>query len=68
MARAITGQVRDACGDTVVVRILYLYTVYVRGPNDEDLSGVVRSVVFTLHHSFAHPVRGVGGCTRARQS
>ena len=33
--------------------------VFVRGPNHEDLSIVIEKVVFTLHPSFAQPVRGV---------
>ena len=33
------------------------WTLYVRGPNNEDLSGVISKVVFQLHASFAQPVR-----------
>lgn len=33
------------------------WTLYVRGPNDEDLSVAVRRVVFHLHPSFPQPVR-----------
>ena len=33
------------------------WSLYVRGPNHEDLSSVITSVVFTLHPSFAKPVR-----------
>lgn len=33
------------------------WTLYVRGPNHEDLSSVVSSVIFTLHPSFAKPIR-----------
>ena len=33
------------------------WTLFVRGPNNEDLSGVVSKVVFQLHASFAQPVR-----------
>merc|ERR1739847_30972 len=35
------------------------WTVYVRSPVNEDLSPVVKKVVFHLHHSFAAPVREV---------
>merc|ERR1739848_757626 len=35
------------------------WTVYVRSPVNEDLSPVVKKVVFHLHHSFAEPVREV---------
>jgi hypothetical protein len=31
--------------------------VYVRGPNHEDLSLILEKVVFSLHPSFAQPVR-----------
>ena len=33
------------------------WTLYVRGPNHEDLSVVISKVVFQLHASFAQPVR-----------
>jgi hypothetical protein len=33
------------------------WTLYLRGPNNEDLSVVVSKVVFTLHASFAQPMR-----------
>eukprot|EP00550_Attheya_septentrionalis_P009152 CAMPEP_0198286738 /NCGR_PEP_ID=MMETSP1449-20131203/5721_1 /TAXON_ID=420275 /ORGANISM="Attheya septentrionalis, Strain CCMP2084" /LENGTH=278 /DNA_ID=CAMNT_0043984523 /DNA_START=164 /DNA_END=997 /DNA_ORIENTATION=- len=33
------------------------WTLYVRGPNNEDLSVAIRKVVFQLHPSFPQPVR-----------
>ena len=33
------------------------WTLFVRGPNQEDLSSVVAKVVFQLHASFAQPIR-----------
>lgn len=33
------------------------WTLFLRGANDEDLSAVIEKVVFTLHSSFAQPVR-----------
>jgi len=33
------------------------WTLYVRGPNNEDLSAVVSKVVFQLHASFSQPLR-----------
>ena len=33
------------------------WTLYVRGPNQEDLSAVISKVVFQLHASFAQPIR-----------
>jgi YEATS domain-containing protein 4 len=35
------------------------WTLYIRGPQDEDLSTFISKVVFTLHPSFAQPVREV---------
>lgn len=34
------------------------WKLYVRGPNNEDLSSFVQKVAFTLHPSFAEPIRG----------
>ncbi len=36
------------------------WTLYVRGAHGEDLSYMLEKAVFTLHHSFASPVREVG--------
>jgi YEATS domain-containing protein 4 len=33
------------------------WTLFLRGPNQEDLSPVIAKVVFQLHASFAQPVR-----------
>lgn len=33
------------------------WTLFIRGPNDEDLSSFVSQVAFTLHPSFAEPIR-----------
>ena len=33
------------------------WTLYVRGPNNEDLSAAIAKVVFSLHPSFPQPVR-----------
>jgi YEATS domain-containing protein 4 len=33
------------------------WTLYLRGPNDEDLSPCIKKVVFQLHASFAQPIR-----------
>lgn len=34
------------------------WKLYIRGPNYEDLSTFIDKVAFTLHPSFAEPVRG----------
>lgn len=33
------------------------WTLFLRGANNEDLSAVIEKVVFTLHSSFAQPIR-----------
>jgi len=33
------------------------WTVYIRGPNNEDLSNAISKVIFQLHPSFLQPVR-----------
>jgi YEATS domain-containing protein 4 len=33
------------------------WTLYLRGPNNEDLSLVISKVIFQLHASFAQPTR-----------
>ena len=38
----------------------YQWAVYVRAANNEDLSGVIKKVVFSLHPSFENPTRGEG--------
>lgn len=40
------------------------WKLFIRGPNDEDLSTFVDRVAFTLHPSFAEPVRGTSACTK----
>lgn len=37
------------------------WKLYIRGPNNEDLSCFVQKVAFTLHPSFAEPIRGTFG-------
>lgn len=35
------------------------WTLYIRGPNNEDLSSCISKVIFQLHPSFAQPVREI---------
>jgi YEATS domain-containing protein 4 len=35
------------------------WTVYCRGPNNEDLSYIIRRVTFDLHETFATPKRHI---------
>jgi YEATS domain-containing protein 4 len=39
-------------------RFTHLFSVFLRGPNDEDLSVFISKVIFSLHPSFAIPIRG----------
>lgn len=39
------------------------WKLYIRGPNNEDLASFVQKVAFTLHPSFAEPVRGAIFCS-----
>lgn len=39
--------------------LTHRWTLFLRGPNGEDLSYFVSKVVFTLHPSFAQPVREI---------
>ena len=34
------------------------WTLFIRGPNDENLSSFISHVAFSLHPSFLDPVRG----------
>jgi len=40
-------------------RATHTWSIYVRGPNDEDLSCFISKMVFNLHSSFDKPVREV---------
>lgn len=37
----------------------HIWTVYLRGRDDEDISYFIDKVEFKLHESFAAPVRGI---------
>lgn len=37
----------------------HIWTIFVRGPNGEDLSDIIKSVVFKLHETYPTPVRVV---------
>lgn len=41
------------------------WSVFVRGADNQDITYAVSKVVFTLHHSFAQPVRGETGTQQA---
>lgn len=37
----------------------HMWTIFVRGPNGEDLSDIIKSVVFKLHETYPNPTRAV---------
>ncbi|CEP63894.1 YEATS domain-containing protein YAF9 LALA0_S09e04874g [Lachancea lanzarotensis] len=37
----------------------HIWTIFVKGPNGEDLSDIIKSVVFKLHETYPNPVRTV---------
>ena len=55
----ITGSVAVHLGKKSEEYSTHRWKLYIRGPNNEDLSTFVEKVAFTLHPSFAEPVRGM---------
>ncbi len=53
-----TGSIAFYLGKKAEEYSTHRWTLYVRGPQDEDLSTFIEKVAFTLHPSFANPVRG----------
>lgn len=53
----VTGTVAFYLGKKADEFNTHQWTLYLRGPNNEDLSAVISKVVFQLHASFAQPVR-----------
>ena len=51
------GSIAIYLGNSADEYATHEWTLYVRGPNDEDLSAAVAKVVFSLHPSFPQPVR-----------
>ena len=49
---ATNNKKQPAAGDDT-----HSWTLYLRGPNNEDLSKCIEKAVFHLHPSFAKPVR-----------
>ncbi|SCU81657.1 LAFA_0C06392g1_1 [Lachancea sp. 'fantastica'] len=37
----------------------HIWTIFVKGPNGEDLSDIIKNVVFKLHETYPNPVRTV---------
>jgi transcription initiation factor IIF auxiliary subunit len=56
----VYGSIAFYLGKQAADECTHRWTLYVRGPNgDEDLSCVIRKVIFQLHPSFPHPIREV---------
>jgi YEATS domain-containing protein 4 len=55
----IYGSFCTALGKKTTDLGTHRWTLFLRGPNDEDMSCFVSKVVFTLHPSFVVPVREV---------
>jgi YEATS domain-containing protein 4 len=53
----VTGSVAFYLGKKADEYQTHQWTLYLRGPRNEDLSTVASKVVFQLHASFAQPVR-----------
>jgi YEATS domain-containing protein 4 len=56
----VYGSIAFYLGKQAANECTHRWTLYVRGPNgDEDLSCVIRKVIFQLHPSFPQPIREV---------
>jgi YEATS domain-containing protein 4 len=53
----IRGSVASYLGNEANEFQTHRWTLYLRGPNNEDLTQVISKVVFQLHPSFAEPTR-----------
>ena len=55
----VYGNFAQSLGKKAEETATHKWTLFVRGPSDEDLSSFVSKVAFSLHPSFAHPVREI---------
>ncbi|CAM9105302.1 unnamed protein product, partial [Ectocarpus fasciculatus] len=55
----VYGSVAFSLGKKADETATHKWTLFIRGPSDEDLSAFVSKVAFSLHPSFPHPVREV---------
>jgi hypothetical protein len=53
-----SGSIAVHLGKKADEQATHRWSLFVRGPNHEDLSCFVEKVAFTLHPSFPEPVRG----------
>lgn len=54
----VFGSIAFWMGKKAEEHATHRWTLFVRGPNDEDLGCFVSKVIFSLHPSFAAPLRG----------
>jgi hypothetical protein len=54
----VFGSIAFWMGKKAAEHATHRWSLFVRGPNDEDLSSFVSKVIFSLHPSFAVPLRG----------
>lgn len=55
----VFGSMAFWLGKKAAEQVSHRWTLFVRGPNDEDLSVFVSKIIFSLHPSFAAPVREI---------
>ena len=53
----VYGSLAISLGNKKSDEATHKWTLFVRGPDDEDLSTFVAQVCFSLHPSFAEPLR-----------
>jgi YEATS domain-containing protein 4 len=56
-APIIYGSVAFWLGKKADDTATHRWTLFIRGPNDEDLSTFISHVAFSLHPSFSEPIR-----------
>lgn len=54
----VFGSIAFWMGKKAAEHASHRWTLFVRGPNDEDLSCFVSKIIFSLHPSFSVPLRG----------
>lgn len=55
----VYGSISHWMGRKADEHATHRWTLFVRGPNDEDLSCFVSKIIFSLHPSFAVPIREI---------
>lgn len=55
----VYGNFSQSLGKKADETATHRWTLFIRGPSDEDLSTFVSKIAFSLHPSFAHPIREI---------